>query len=319
MKTAASRAGDEPIVIGIVNNMQDAALRTTERQFGELLAAAARNRPLDLRFYALPEIPRSAAGRAHIRRRYRAVGALWEDRVDGLIVTGAEPGAPTLAQEPYWPSLARLVDWAEENTISTVWSCLAAHAAVLCIDGIERRSFGDKLSGVFDCAKASDHPLTDGTPARWRVPHSRSNDLPKEALAAKGYSMLVLSADGGADLFLKQRKSLFLFIQGHPEYDSGALLREYRRDVGRFLAGEREDYPEMPSFYFDDAAAASFAAFRQRAEDHRAIDLLDGFPAAETVTPIWRAPAERLYENWLTYLAQHKSETLTTRRSSGGR
>ena len=30
-------------------------------------------------------------------------------------------------------------------------------------------------------------------------------------------------------MFLKQRKSLFVFFQGHLEYDSQTLLREYVR------------------------------------------------------------------------------------------
>jgi homoserine O-succinyltransferase len=311
-----------PIVIGFVNNMQDAALRTAERQFAELVAAASGKRPIEVRYFALLDVPRSAAGRAQIRRRYEDIGALWSARVDGLIVTGAEPVAAALQDEPYWPSLAQLVDWAEENTISTIWSCLAAHAAVLRIDGIERRLFGDKMSGVFECVRSTDHPVTDGMPARWRVPHSRSNDIPKEALVAKGYDILVETADGGADIFAKQRNSLFLFIQGHPEYDAGTLQREYRRDVTRFLAAERADYPELPRSYFDGASAASFAAFRRRAEDHRGVDLLDDFPAGKTVegaAPGWRAPAVRLYENWLAFLAQRKAAAPARLRSSAGR
>jgi len=54
-------------------------------------------------------------------------------------------------------------------------------------------------------------------------------------------------------MFVKERKSLFLFFQGHPEYDADSLPREYRRDVGRFLRSERESYPGMPKGYFDEA------------------------------------------------------------------
>jgi len=318
--TAAAIA---PLVIGLVNNMQDAGLRTAERQFGELLSAAARaeGASLELRFYALPDVPRSAASQAHIRDRYRDVAALWSEPVDGLIVTGAEPCSMALEDEPYWPSLEKLVDWAAGHTNSTLWSCLAAHAAVLRTDGIERRAFGDKLSGVLNCVKTMDHPLTQGLPARWRVPHSRSNDVPKDALLAKGYSILAETEEGGADLFVKERNSLFLFVQGHPEYDPGALAREYRRDVGRFLAGERDDYPEMPSFYFDAASASSFAAFRRRAEGHRDARLIDDFPAGKTdesAPPSWHPPALCLYRNWLGYLARRRSGTVAARRALAG-
>ena len=47
--------------------------------------------------------------------------------------------------------MSKLVDWAKDHTASTIWSCLAAHAAVLHSDGIERRALEHKLFGVFDC------------------------------------------------------------------------------------------------------------------------------------------------------------------------
>jgi hypothetical protein len=60
------------------------------------------------------------------------------------IVTGAEPRAARLTDEPYWTALTQVMDWARENTISSVYSCLAVHAAVLHMDGVERH----KLLGV---------------------------------------------------------------------------------------------------------------------------------------------------------------------------
>ena len=233
----------DPIVIGLVNNMPDAALQTTERQFRELLFASSHN-SVRLRFFSLPELPRGEAGRSHISQHYEDISELWTSHLDGLIVTGTEPRAPDLADEPYWPTLTKLVDWADDHAISTVWSCLAAHAAVLHIDGISRRAFREKLSGVFDCMKATDHAIVEGAPSRWRVPHSRYNELPEDALASSGYRILSRLPGTGADMFVKQRKTLFLFVQGHLEYDPGALLREYRRDVRRFLAGERDNYPK---------------------------------------------------------------------------
>jgi homoserine O-succinyltransferase len=301
----------ETLAIGFVNNMPDAALRTTERQFRELLSAASETTPINLRFFSLPELPRSEAGRQHINQYYEDVGELWASQLDGLIVTGTEPRAPDLRDEPYWNSLATLVEWAENHTISTVWSCLAAHAAVLEMDGIGRRQLPQKLSGVFNSGKAVDHPILAGSPSRWRVPHSRHNEVPEEELVANGYCIVSRSPEAGADIFIKQRKSLFVFVQGHPEYDPEALLREYRRDVGRFLSREREGYPEMPRDYFDEKTSAALIEFRDLALRDRNIDLLEKLPLARGEGKMphpWRESAVKLYSNWLSYLTNRRAE-----------
>jgi homoserine O-succinyltransferase/O-acetyltransferase len=308
----AHEGAHHPITIGLVNNMPDAALRTTERQFRELLSAAAQGFAVCLRVFSFPNLPRGQAGRSYVAEYHDDIGELWNSQIDGLIVTGTEPRAPDLSEEPYWPTLGRLIDWAEEHTLSTIWSCLAAHAAVLHRDGICRHALPAKLSGVFECVIVPDHVILAGAPSHWRVPHSRYNDLPEEALVSRGYQILSRSPDAGADLFTRQGKSLFLFFQGHPEYDPGALFREYRRDIGRFLAGERDSYPGMPINYFDEGTAAAMAAFEGRAARHRQPDLLSHFPAWEAlhVAHAWRGPAVRFYANWLSYLASQRSRTL---------
>lgn len=117
--------------IGLVNNMPDGALRATERQFARMLAAASGAADVRLHLLTLPGMPRGPEARAHLQRHYRETGDLATMRLDGLIVTGAEPSRASLVDEPYWSGLARVIDWAEHNTASTLWSCLAAHAAVL--------------------------------------------------------------------------------------------------------------------------------------------------------------------------------------------
>lgn len=308
-----SRDGREPLVIALVNNMPDSALQTTERQFRELLCDAGAGHEVRLRLFSFAEVPRDPGGRALVADRYEPIDRLWEGGFDGLIVTGAEPRTPTLRDESYWRSLTRLIDWADDAGVSTVWSCLAAHAAVLHLDGIERRRMPAKLSGVFACARVADHPLLAGMPESWRLPHSRHNTLEPAALAAAGYEVLSASDEVGADTFVRRRGgrsgALFVFYQGHPEYDPGALFREYRRDVGRFLAGTAETYPEMPRGYFDPEATRMLDGFRARVLRERRPELLDEFPgveARERLAHLWHDVAVRLYANWLALLATQR-------------
>ena len=186
--------GSNCLTIGFVNNMPDTAVGATERQFIDLVRAASADAVVRLKLFAISEVPRSELVQSEFIERYRDISELWDTRLDGLIVTGTEPRAAALADEPYWPELAKLVAWAQENTISTIWSCLAAHAAVLQADGIERRRLDDKLFGVFDHDVVAEHPLLNGLPSRLSVPHSRYHDLPEAALTSCGYRVLTSSA-----------------------------------------------------------------------------------------------------------------------------
>ena len=309
------------LTLGLVNNMPDAALRATERQFVALLGAAAEGLEVRLKLYALPEVPRTDWGRRHLSRFYAGTSELWDSRLDGLIVTGTEPRSPNLTDEPYWDSLTRVLEWAEHNTYSAVWSCLATHAALLHLDGIDRRPLSDKRFGVFDCVRVDDHLLTAGAPPRLQMPHSRWNEIPEDALAAAGYRVLTRSTDAGVDAFVKQRKSLFVFFQGHPEYEAHTLMLEYRRDIKRFLLRERETYPPMPRGYFDDATVEALAALRERAVTDRREEVLTDFPtalAAGSVTNTWRATAVNVYRNWLLYMCGRK-ERMPARRATASR
>jgi homoserine O-succinyltransferase len=305
--SAQLRAGaDGPaLVIGLVNNMPDAALQATERQFRQLLESAADGRRLELHLIALPEVPRGAAALRIIERSYEGPDALRRLRFDGLIVTGTEPRSPRLDGEPYWGAFAALVDWAREHTASTVWSCLAAHAAVLHLDGIERRRYPQKLFGLFDCAARPGHELCAGLSAARRVPHSRFNDLPEESLRRAGYDILARADLVGADFFVKDAGSCFVFLQGHPEYDRLALLREYRRDLGRYLSGERDAPPALPHGYLTPAGCAQLEAFVERARTRRDPKLLIEFPKVDeecVERGAWRADATQIYENWFKLL-----------------
>jgi homoserine O-succinyltransferase len=299
------------IEIGLVNNMPDGALQATERQFIDILAAAAGSRVVRLHRFALPEIERGEMARAHMAGRYADFSTMGQVPLDGLIVTGCEPRAASLADEPYWPSFTRLVDWAESNTVSTLWSCLAAHAAVLHLDGIRRRPMPRKRAGVYDCAPVAAHRLLEGVTAPMQVSHSRWNDLDEADLTAHGYHVLTRSAIAGVDLFVKPWNSLFVFFQGHPEYDPESIGREYRRDVARYLRGERSDYPSMPHRYFDAATEAALEAVRAAALiDRSSMSLLDlprQLPLRDGLAASWRDTTGPVFRNWIDVIAAGRS------------
>ncbi len=297
------------ITIGLINNMPDAALEATERQFISLLQSASERMHVRLSFHALPNIPRNRPAARHISNYYSSTENLWGKSLDGLIVTGREPLTSNLADEPYWESFGDLLEWAKDNTYSTIWSCLAAHAALLRLDGIGRVRSNHKYCGVFECDRLSDHQLTTGSSTSFKLPHSRWNGVPEDALIDSGYSILTRSPEAGVDTFVKQYKSLFVFFQGHPEYESNTLLLEYRRDIGRYLRGEVGSYPLMPRDYFDHETAIALSALQIRATSQPREDLLTEISIELGKTRIdgsWHSTSTCIYRNWLEYICAQK-------------
>jgi homoserine O-succinyltransferase len=300
---------DGLITIGLINNMPDPALQATERQFMRLLTAAAGNHRIRFHCFSLPSVNRSQPAKWRVDQKYTDLADLDRLHIDGLIVTGAEPNAAALPQESFWQDLADIIDWAKTNTRSTIWSCLAAHAAVLHLDGIDRHRLDTKCSGVYDCFAVTDHWLTDNLPSPFRVSHSRLNEVRAADLTARDYQLLTLSPEGGVDIFAKQlQRSQFIFFQGHPEYDPLSLEREYLRDISRYLAGERDTYPAIPSGYFDRETEERLAAFEARAHVERRPALSLELPERTLRSDIAAgAAATAIFANWLGYRSDGSS------------
>jgi homoserine O-succinyltransferase/O-acetyltransferase len=307
----SSRGLVDCVDIGLINNMPDSALISTERQLFDLLSAAAGKLVVRLHLYAMETTPRDAWGHDYVRRFYLGINDLLNNSLDGLIVTGAEPKAACLTEEPYWASFKQTIDWAKENTQSSICSCLAVHGAVLHLDGVERHLLPDKCIGVFTQMKTADHPLLQDVPSSLRIPHSRWNEVRESPLVENGYTVLTKSAEVGVDSFVKQhKKSLFVYFQGHPEYEAQSLLGEYRRDIGRFLRRESENYPAMPKGYFNRDAEETLISFERKSISDRRPELFANFPVdrlAKNVKNTWHSAAKHIYRNWILYLSSKKT------------
>jgi homoserine O-succinyltransferase/O-acetyltransferase len=294
--------------IAFVNNMPDQALAATQAQFHRLLAVGATKPKLRVRNYFLPSVTRSDTARRFLAQSYEEIGALYAHGADAIVVTGAEPRAATLEDEPYWGEFATLVDWARDHTLSALWSCLAAHAAVWRLDGVARQRQLQKISGVYEFAATPEDWTSRGVAARRHTPHSRYNAVPRAALEAKGYTVAA-AGEIGVDLFWRREPSLFVFMQGHPEYDAETLSREYRRDMLRYFNGERAYLPAPPENYFAPETRVALAQLSHVGPSARSkiTARLSEILAGAEPCCVWRADAERLYRNWLDEVAAAKS------------
>jgi homoserine O-succinyltransferase/O-acetyltransferase len=294
-----TRSARDAITVGLVNNMGDEALKATERQFGSLVSMST---SVLLRLFALKRIPRSPRASEYINARYEPASAAMEGKLDALIITGAQPRAARLSEEPYWEELTEVIDWAKEHTASTILSCLAAHAGVWYLDDVERQPLREKCTGVFAFAAQRDHPFV-GERGRGRlVPHSRHNGLLQSDLELAGYEVSTSSAAHGVDSFTKSFGSQFVFLQGHLEYDADSLAREYRRDMGRYLGGETDSDPPRPKGYFTEEAETELGGLERRVREDRRLVQMEDLAKIDALAPTaaqWRDAAISFYRGWI--------------------
>ena len=148
------------------------------------------------------------------------------------------------------------------------------------------------------------------------MPHSRWNGLPKDELARSGYELLTLAGDAEVDCFLRQEagESLFLFFQGHPEYQPDTLLLEYRRDLLRYLRGETAAWPDTPRGILALKDEAALQEIRDEAlPEQETLARLSGLFSAAAIENGWHGAAKTIYRNWLEYLRAQKAHRAARR------
>ena len=157
--------------------------------------------------------------------------------------------------------------------------------------------------------KVADDWLMKDITSPLKIPHSRLNALRRRDLAACGYRLLTKSPEAGVDIFAKQRRSQFIFFQGHPEYDALSLQREYLRDITRYLSGQREFYPAFPRNYFNAETEHRLMNYEKRARIERKLPLSAELPHL-TLRPdiAIGAAATAIFSNWLAGLTAGRRE-----------
>ena len=303
--------------VGLLNMMPDKALEATERQFFRLVGESNPIAQFYMHPFTLPELPRSAKAQSHIEDYYEPFEKIQEEGLDALIITGAQPVSPYLDQEIFWEPLIKVVDWAYENVTSTLCSCLATHAVMQFRYHQQRHPQAEKTWGVYSHQVTDkQHPLVNDVNTRFDVPHSRWNIVRREQFVEGGLRILVESEEAGVHLATSSDGLRFVFFQGHPEYDTVSLLKEYKREVLRFASGDLEDYPPFPENYIHERESAIFKEYETRLR--RALEKggdLPVFPESLAMPHLdntWHDTAEAVMGNWmgLVYQTTHKDRRI---------
>jgi len=295
--------------IGLLNMMPDTALTATERQFISLVGNSNQIAQFYVYPFSIPKLNRGARAKKHIGRYYFDFADLADQGLDALIITGANVAKPSLDQEPFWEPLTEVVRWAENNVASILCSCLATHALVKHRHGIDRQRLPRKQWGVYSHRiSRPEHPLMRGINTRFDAPHSRYNEITRSQLDAAGLVVLIESPEAGVHLAVSPDQVRIVYFQGHPEYDSNSLLKEYKREVSRYLSDERKSAPRYPEHYFSDEAIKIAATYLERAEKAKSNgNAPPEFPEKDLealVDNTWGDTSRAIVNNWLGLVYQ---------------
>ncbi len=295
--------------IGLLNMMPDAALEATERQFYRLIGESNPIVQIYIHPFTLPILARGEKAQQHIDTYYDTFESLQQAGLDALIITGANVTQPHLSDESFWEPLTEVVEWATNNVASTLCSCLATHAVMEFRHGQKRRHLQHKRWGVYAHKVTHMHPLVRGINTKFDVPHSRFNQIDKSQFQSAKAIVLVESEEAGVQLAVSKDGLRLVYFQGHPEYDAISLLKEYKREVVRFIRNELDEYPPFPANYLDDYTESVFDEYQQKVKTTiqlgREIPVFPEKLIVERVHNTWHDTGEAIVGKWLGLVYQY--------------
>ena len=209
---------------------------------------------------------------SHLREFYKTYDEMKNEKLDGLIITGAPVEQMEFEDVIYWEELTKIMEWSKTNVTSTLHICWGAQAGIYYHYGIKKHLLKEKLFGIYrHRVYHRKTPLLRGFDDEFMAPHSRYTTISKEEVErCSDLTILADSEEAGVFLAIAEEgKNVFVF--GHPEYDRLTLQHEYERDK------EKGIDIKMPVNYFTD--------------DN------------DSIAPLlmWRAHSNALYTNWLNY------------------
>lgn len=257
-----------PLKIAIVNLMP--TKEVTETQLLRLLG----NTPLQIEISLVRMENHDSKNTAndYLDKFYIPSSELFNQKYDGMIITGAPVEQLEFEDVDYWKELCSIMDYARKNVFSTLYVCWGSFAGLYHHYGIKKYGLENKMSGIFMNERSVEgEPLLRGFDDTFPIPQSRHTTLHKEdILACKDLTILAESAEAGVTI-IKSNDNREIFMTGHLEYDTLTLAEEYYRDINKGMK------VPLPKNYFPT-------------------NNVNRMPSS-----YWRSTAHLFYTNWLNY------------------
>lgn len=275
----AARQDIRPLRIALLNLMPKKI--QTENQFARLIGATPLQIELSLLRMSDHQTRNTAA--EHMESFYRPVSDVWDEKYDGLIITGAPIEHLAFDEVSYWDELTRVMDWTQTNVHSTFGVCWGGMAMINHFHGVKKHILDHKAFGCFRHKNlAPSSPYLRGFSDECVMPVSRWTEMRQDEVDQHEGLITLLGSDEVGPCLIEDPAHRALYVFNHFEYDSDTLKQEYDRDVA---AGTPINVP--CNYYPDDNPS--------RAPTNR-----------------WRSHAHLLYGNWINeiYQSTHFDMTL---------
>ena len=217
-----------PLTIGLLNLMPKKI--QTENQFARLIGATPLQ--INLKLIRMSEHLTKNTAAEHMEEFYRPFQDVKDEKLDGLIITGAPIEHLPFEEVTYWDELREVFEWTQTNVHSTFGVCWGGMAMINYFHGVPKHMLDEKAFGCFrhrNLAPAS--PYLRGFSDDVLIPVSRWTEMrAPEVDAVPGLTTLLGSNEVGPCL-VEDPAHRALYIFNHFEYDSGTLKEEYDRDA----------------------------------------------------------------------------------------
>ncbi|MDQ0873480.1 homoserine O-succinyltransferase [Paenibacillus sp. V4I3] len=257
-----------PLRIALLNLMP--TKETTETQLLRLIG----NTPLQVEFVLLHPKTHTSKNTSveHLEMFYKTFDDIKDEKLDGMIITGAPVEQMEFEDVNYWEELTQILNWSKHNVTSTLHICWAAQAGLYHHFGVRKFALDNKMFGVFPhTVQVPNTKLLRGFDEVFHVPQSRHTDIRREDIEQCPDLEILSESEESGVYIAATRDGKHIFVTGHSEYDACSLKWEYDRDVSRGLS------IEIPKNYYPN-----------------------NDPSRQPYNT-WRAHANLLFSNWLNY------------------
>ncbi len=208
----------------------------------------------------------------HLKAFYKTFEEIRENKLDGMIITGAPIEHLEFEDVDYWGELQKIMDWTQTHVTSTMFICWGAQAGLYHFYKVPKYPLKQKLFGVFDHSLLIENvPLVRGFDEIFQAPHSRYTEVRVEDILPVEELQIVSVSDEAGIYLVTDKLGKQIFVTGHSEYDPSTLKEEYERDISKGLS------IEIPKYYFPDNDPKQLPRVR------------------------WKSHANLLFYNWLNY------------------